>query len=196
MRSFSIIKDLAKHHEQLQGKAVLTPHYAVWYCPECEYRNFTDTTNANCFSGGRYCSPDPGKWFLCYIKPNVLNYLDGNGPLSGRDTIEEDLRQICIHKKDPAAWWKYHLYFSDSCLNSELLKSCSIDTIKAIGLNPKDIETCVSQSFIGEDRLLADNTILAAEREAFNQRGILTWPTIVINNMTYRVNFHGKFGFS
>ena len=34
----------------------------------------------DCFSGGRYCAPDP----------------DMAGPRSGKDIVEEDLRQMCI----------------------------------------------------------------------------------------------------
>ena len=118
--------------------------------------------------------------------------LDGNGPLSGRDTLYEDLRQICIHKTDPSAWWRYHNYFSKSCLNAERLKQCSEDTITSIGLSLKDINDCVKGSFKGND-LLDDNEILAKERQAFQQRGILTWPSVVINNMTYRVHIQQFF---
>lgn len=56
-----------------------TPHYVLWQCYGCTFNKAED----NCISGGRYCAPDP----------------DDRGPLTGRDILLEDLRQICIYKK-------------------------------------------------------------------------------------------------
>lgn len=59
------------------------PRYIIYYCMPCMEKNWT-VLNDGCLSGGRYCSPDP----------------DGEGPLIGRDTILEDLRQLCIYQLD------------------------------------------------------------------------------------------------
>ena len=48
----------------------------LWYCTYCKAENFTVTTEPDCWSGGRYCSPDP----------------DGIGKSTGRDVVIEDLR--------------------------------------------------------------------------------------------------------
>eukprot|EP00331_Platyophrya_macrostoma_P032794 CAMPEP_0176437026 /NCGR_PEP_ID=MMETSP0127-20121128/18362_1 /TAXON_ID=938130 /ORGANISM="Platyophrya macrostoma, Strain WH" /LENGTH=493 /DNA_ID=CAMNT_0017820545 /DNA_START=33 /DNA_END=1514 /DNA_ORIENTATION=+ len=170
--SFDFIKDLHRYHDILKKKATMTPHYAIWYCPICELLNFQDTSNPNCLSGGRYCSPDP----------------DGNGPLTGKDTLLEDLRQICIYNHSAESWWDYHDNFRRSCLNAETLENCSKSTMDDIGVDQKKIMDCVNKSFTGPNRDKDDNTILREERNLFTQRGILTWPAVVINSMTYRGN--------
>jgi len=53
LNSFRLYTDL------LEDKAKIIPNYVLWYNPGAEYGgwNFDDP---NCYSGGKYCSPDPG----------------------------------------------------------------------------------------------------------------------------------------
>ena len=58
------------------------PHYVFIKCSSCEAEKYLQE-HEDCLGGGRYCAPDP----------------DGIGPISGRDVVEEDLRQICMFKQ-------------------------------------------------------------------------------------------------
>ncbi len=66
--------------------------------------------------------------------------------------------------------------------------ACSYQVINEIGMKMKDVEDCVLDSFNrNESFTLADNKILAEERKLFYGQGIQIWPSLIINNMTYRV---------
>lgn len=57
-----------------------TPNYISYENPRTqESKELLDSDD--CIGGGKYCAPDP----------------DSDGPLTGRDSILEDIRQICIH---------------------------------------------------------------------------------------------------
>lgn len=54
----------------------------------------------NCMGGGQYCAIDP----------------DGlDGAASGKDIVNEQLRQLCIFKIDQDLWWSYMKRFADKC---------------------------------------------------------------------------------
>ena len=54
--SFKLIKEFQPYVSKLSGVSTFTPHYAIWTCPYCARKNFTEVYD-NCLSGGRYCSP-------------------------------------------------------------------------------------------------------------------------------------------
>lgn len=116
-------------------------------------------------------------------------FLDGNGKLTGRDTLLEDLRQMCIRNESNgiAAWWQYYYDFPESSLNSDDLEGASYETMKKIGVNTENVQKCVDKSFDDSNKNTADNHVLNQERATYLSRGILTWPSIIINGATYRV---------
>jgi len=64
----------------------------LWYCTYCKNAGFNVKDEPDCFSGGRYCSPDP----------------DGAGAKSGRDVVLEDIREKCIWKnRDVLEYFEY-----------------------------------------------------------------------------------------
>lgn len=56
----------------------------MWEKEYCRAQNFK-VSSTDCLSGGRYCDFDP----------------DHEGPLEGKDTILQNLRQLCIFKLYP-----------------------------------------------------------------------------------------------
>ena len=65
---------------------------------------------------------------------------------------------------------------------------CSYHQISEIGMDVSKVENCVFESFNkNESYNLVDNKILAEERKLFYGEGIQIWPSLIINNMTYRV---------
>ena len=67
------------------------------------------------------------------------------------------------------------------------LSKCSEIVYLKNGYDKKDVEKCISTSFKNANDLESDNTLLATERSLFIGEGIQIWPSIRINNITYRV---------
>lgn len=111
------------------------------------------------------------------------------GNVNGRDIVYEDLRQICIHRKSPADWWSYALTFGKLCLAQGLdVKKCSHDVMDMVRIDKNDIEDCVSSSFEDKsNQTYSENGLLKVEREHFIMKGIQAWPTLIVNNVTFRV---------
>jgi len=56
-------------------------------------------------------------------------------------------------------------------------------------VDPVKVKECVDKSWVGsfsDYKTATDNTILASEVKAFNDRGIIVWPAVVINDNVYR----------
>ena len=99
----------------------------------------------------------------------------------------EDLRQICLYNLSNRTWWDYSIRFSKQCMNTTDLKTCSEKIYQELGYDKSKLEQCIRKSFGGSDDFESDNNILAAERQLFLGEGIQIWPSIRINNITYRV---------
>ena len=114
------------------------------------------------------------------------------GTANGRDIVLEDLRQICLHKKSETDWWAYSLNFGKLCLvQGTEIQKCSHEILDMIGVNSNEIEDCVSESFENKtDIIFSENKLLRAERELFIKKGIQAWPTLIINNVTFRVIYY------
>eukprot|EP01016_Furgasonia_blochmanni_P051056 TRINITY_DN7982_c0_g1_i1.p1 TRINITY_DN7982_c0_g1~~TRINITY_DN7982_c0_g1_i1.p1 ORF type:complete len:560 (+),score=81.01 TRINITY_DN7982_c0_g1_i1:32-1711(+) len=154
-----------------------TPHYVIWHCLECAWEKYETTFNPNCLSGGRYCAPDPDK----------------DGPQNGRDVVYEVLTQICIQKNYPELWWNYMKEFGSKCLQVPRIEDCSNLIMNQAKIKISDIQTCINASFASNDMLLADNSILASERQLLEDYRIVIWPSIAINNYTYRGNLESDY---
>lgn len=174
-RSFELAKGLRDYIQKIGFDQVITkPYYAIWYCPYCKEINYTTTDNENCFSGGRYCSPDP----------------DDSGPLTGRDILREDLRQLCLADLSIEAWFQYMSQYDPKCPYQDGAKmdDCFKKGMKNLKFTPKEIDECVNLSFEGPNELLDDNWRLRKQRTFFKRRGIQIWPSIVLNGFLYRGN--------
>jgi hypothetical protein len=124
-------------------------NFVLWFCPTCKDEGYVDDTEVDCVSGGKYCAPDP----------------DGDGELTGRDVIDEDLRQLCIHKQgteggNPFLWWRYVNEFYEQCDLENFNQPCSEKAMKRTKVNISRVQECVKGSFSGENPLLDDNTLL------------------------------------
>eukprot|EP00359_Climacostomum_virens_P001211 CAMPEP_0204898974 /NCGR_PEP_ID=MMETSP1397-20131031/1584_1 /ASSEMBLY_ACC=CAM_ASM_000891 /TAXON_ID=49980 /ORGANISM="Climacostomum Climacostomum virens, Strain Stock W-24" /LENGTH=460 /DNA_ID=CAMNT_0052066877 /DNA_START=124 /DNA_END=1506 /DNA_ORIENTATION=- len=156
-----------------QDEAIFTPHYVLWYCMECRRDNFT-AGHDDCFSGGRYCAPDP----------------DGAGKQTGQDVLYEDLRQLCIYSQykesEVNKWWDYVYNLNSTCPDAAFTKDCSHKAMDQAGIDKDRIDSCVDSSFSGSDHAKAGNRLLAQEKATLLDAGIFFYPTISINNQTFR----------
>ena len=117
----------------------------------------------------------------------MIKFIDGDGPLNGQQVVLEDLRQICLYEINNVTWWDYAIQFNDNCMLVSDLGNCSERIYKNLGFNKADVDRCIKSSFGNSDNIQNDNQVLAAERSLFLGEGIQIWPSIRINNVTYRV---------
>lgn len=148
-----------------------TPHYFIFECGACRESGFKSKMN-ECISGGRYCAYDS----------------DGSGKLEGKDTVVEDLRQICIHKlvdKDYKKWFYYIKLFHKDCF-STFDGKCIENILNKIGVSPGKVKKCIENSVEGIDLYLNDNKLMREEKLWYDKERIPFNPAIVINNLVYR----------
>lgn len=178
---YSFIEEFSEYALKFtKEKAVFTPHYVLWYCAICKEQNFTEA-HRDCLSGGRYCAPDP----------------DGAGPLAGKDVVMEDLRQICVFKmteqqNDYKLWYDYMRVYNQDCAAGYINKDCSYSVLKKININTKDIEKCINESTLGQNVEIDDNSLLNEEKKAWNDYGVPFYPSLTVNNQTYRGDWEAQ----
>jgi len=163
---------------------VFTPHYVTWTCATCRLQGYTKGDNPDCVSGGRYCSPDPDK----------------EGPLTGKDVILEDLRQMCIWKLSKGLWWQYVTTFEKICKKEPNMRQCGTEILSAITIlmQSQEITRCIEQSWVKDPKqsgapiveALNDNTLLKQEKDLQTQFDVTSFPMLYINYKPY----DGKIG--
>ena len=65
---------------------------------------------------------------------------------SGKDIINENLRQKCIYKANPEKWWEYIKRAHKLCY-SDFTDDCSVTAHKDLKLDFAKTTDCVSESF-------------------------------------------------
>ena len=180
--SFRLVREYEPFYRKISDKSKFVPHYNIWTCENCARNNFTLETPDNCISGGRYCCIDP----------------DGRGPATGAQVVLEDLRQICIYRTNSDLWWNYMMKFDSECIDIQVVVDCSNKIMKELNIDLVKVNACYEGSFVKKnknyevDEDIDDNLILMNETRAIRQMGIQFWPTVTINNASYKGNIEGK----
>lgn len=154
--------------------ASFSPHIVTWSCTSCD----ADFKRKECLSNGRYCAMNHKGTYI-----------------QGKDILIEDLREKCLFKLvqqdgQEDKWWEYMQYVHRMCYE-EITENCSKLGHKQIGRNYDDTMKCVSDSFIssssyGPNFQKDDNKVLKEESDKWKAYGSAYWPSIVINERTYR----------
>jgi 2-hydroxychromene-2-carboxylate isomerase len=101
--------------------------------------------------------------------------------LHGTPEAQEDLRQICILKKNPEQFWDYVGMFNDACYpqyqNADMLDACWRNVTATVGIDSKSIETCAA----GEEGL----ALLKTDEALSDKNGASASPTLIINGQEY-----------
>jgi len=149
------LKEFSKNRKALNEAIKFVPHYHVFGMNAAQdYNNLCTSVDA------QFCAEDP----------------DGSGPITGRDVLEEDIRQLCIHEvtkvkrinlDDSAAghamveyaeqFWHYVETLPDSCPlagpdGSELPpddrfgSACSERLMSSIGIDIDKVKRCVRRT--------------------------------------------------
>lgn len=172
-RALDFITDFQKYDEKLGDLALMTPHFVSWKCTECD----ADFKRNECFADGKYCA---------VIHDTIK--------LPGREILLEDLRQRCIYQKHPtnhrSVFWDYVREVHQSC-PGYINEDCSRSIHSKLKLDYSETMRCVNNTFDRGDYNDArqDNFGLAEERKYWNEYGAHFYPSIVINNRTYRGTF-------
>lgn len=163
---------------KLLGEGIeFTPHIVSWACTSCD----ADFKRKECLSNGRYCAMNHKGIYI-----------------QGKDILIEDLRQKCLHRlvsEDPKQsidlWWQYMQYVHRMCYE-EITESCSKLGHKQIGRDFEMTMKCVNESFDTTSAAKTpnyqkdDNKILKGESEKWKAYGSAYWPSVVINERTFR----------
>jgi len=104
--------------------------------------------------------------------------------------LYENLREKCLYSKlknqgKEQDWWNYMHYVHANCRH-DINQDCSKNGIESIGVDFSSIDTCVEESFIGDDHGKSVNQILDIENKDWNTNGPHIFPAIVINKVAYR----------
>ena len=94
------------------------------------------------------------KWWLCIWRKILCTWpryscffriiiLDTDGDLKGKETIYEDLRQICMKNVNGISmWWEYMKYFKQECFNENktFVPSCYTNVFFSMELDVEPID--------------------------------------------------------
>jgi len=147
--SQEFLKEFAPKRKILNEVVTFRPHYHVFSLAEDDpsiYHDLcTDTT-------GKFCTEDP----------------DGPGEVTGRDVLEEDVRQLCIHEQSKVVraalddfrkergtvvyaekFWDYIVRFASDCTldatneNDRFGSKCAESTMNKVGIDTDLVRQCV-----------------------------------------------------
>jgi hypothetical protein len=150
------------------------PHHVYWACGKTCEKEYLET---DCYGGGKYCAMEPT-----------------NEIINGRDIIMEDLRQKCLwtHLElagTQLAWFKYIVRVHETCHNS-IYEECSHRAHSYLKLDWKRTQECVNESFSCKedswDKATCHNSIIDAEIAYWKEFGTNQYPSVVINQKSYR----------
>eukprot|EP01016_Furgasonia_blochmanni_P004721 TRINITY_DN11824_c0_g1_i1.p1 TRINITY_DN11824_c0_g1~~TRINITY_DN11824_c0_g1_i1.p1 ORF type:complete len:503 (+),score=82.08 TRINITY_DN11824_c0_g1_i1:60-1511(+) len=175
------MKAYAPYGQKLEQSAEFNLNFIFWPCDNCN-----TVKQTRCISDGAYCAPDP----------------DGEGPIQGYETLIEDLRQYCIHQIDKVKFWDYVVQFADCVAgfgegDLRSIRECSVKKIHEVGLSNAEIDRCIDETFIRPDNENVDyfkhqNKLFRYYKERYQAKPVVFWPSIIINNMTFKGNLEAK----
>lgn len=172
-RALDFINNFKEYDALLGNKVLMTPHYITFDCQQCD----DSKRNNDCYGEGKFCA---------------LNQSNIN--LKGQEIINEDLRQACVYNNSMSDngnaqnFWDYMARAHASCAGY-INEDCSKRVHSDLNLDFDETMGCVRKSFDksnGVGNPQSGNIALESERQYWNNYGANFYPSIVINNRTYR----------
>lgn len=120
--------------------------------------------------------------------------------ISDGEILHESLRQRCVYEvtseEDQGTaqkWFQYIVAYVDSCIDQAIFgEECAVAQMKRIGINHEKVSKCVQESFVRDkEGKVVDNTILREDAEYASSLGLFIYPSVTINNITYRGDING-----
>lgn len=164
-RSFKYIEEIEKVIEGLGQHVTFEPFLVL-------FSNSRNPNSKNCRETGRYCAPDP----------------DNDGKFSGRDVVNEMLRQKCVYKLASNEWIAYMKGWHQNCA-ADISRECSEKVLKKFTkISVTKLQDCYDGSEIrmsGAPEGQNDNTMLEAEMEKLKGSHEMTFPALYINGQRF-----------
>mmetsp|Transcript_4357 Transcript_4357/g.9188 ORF Transcript_4357/g.9188 Transcript_4357/m.9188 type:complete len:666 (-) Transcript_4357:19-2016(-) len=166
-----LLTDFKAYSQALGQQAVFTPHYFLYdgLAVGCQSANETDQCVSLCTNNGRYCYKD-----------------DNLGTISGKQVVEESLRQICIWSyygptdKYTVVWWDYVNVFISQCSADKYSDvECINSAYKSAGVDGDRINQCMINSGGLEGDVV--NVMLERELKRREESKVSLIPTVQIN---------------
>lgn len=163
--SLTFLKDFAPKRQALNKLMNFQPHFQVFEIEDGEFQ----TKQSLCWDA---TGPDAGKF--CAEDP------DGPGPLTGKDVLLENVRQLCIHQiyklevpmelfKLKIFWspqyWNYMAAFGDTCPVEKFGTACSEELMAKVEIDKAKVDSCIQSSY--REKLEAE-----ASRKAWSPRAV------------------------
>jgi pentatricopeptide repeat domain-containing protein 1 len=135
------------------------------------------TCDAQCTNRGRYCLPSPE-----------------SDTVIGKDLVQEDLRQMCVHRwataqKQAGLWWRYIVQLGDECSQASRTSECSFAAMAKLRIDGDAIARCVEESG-GHGREDQQNALFENEIKFGKSLGLMSVPRVFINEQPYWGGLH------
>lgn len=155
-RSSMFLKNFAHNRKTLNEVVSFTPHYNVIQFDSDDFKIFLDLCTD---SSGEFCMDDP----------------DGSGPVTGKDVLDEAVRQLCIHEQTKVVrapgvkvdyagkWWDYVSLLPDICPvdgeteDNRFGNICAEKVMQRVRLDPTTVNSCIMQTKTEKLRTQRDN---------------------------------------
>lgn len=171
-RALDFIDNFREYDTALDSNVLMTPHFVTFDCSECD-DSFKQT---ECYADGKYCA---------------LNHK--NVKMTGINIINEDLRQKCVYQNsmdangDDSNYWDYMRRVHSMCPDY-INEDCSRNAHEDLNIDWRETQACLEDSFDrrGYNDPRGTSKVLEQERKYWNDYGANFYPSIVVNNRTYR----------
>lgn len=102
----------------------------------------------------------------------------------------ENLRENCLYQKlelknQQSKFFDYIYHVHELC-GTRLSFKCYVTSMKTIDFPQEYVDTCVEESFTEKDHSRGDNTMLKSMMEQWHNYGHNLYPSVVINDATFR----------
>ncbi|KAL4494048.1 hypothetical protein ABPG72_016004 [Tetrahymena utriculariae] len=184
--SYVFLKNHASFLQYLvqQDKLVFELHFVIFRCNQvCQdyYKTNNQSTESFCIQGGKYCHPDP----------------DGNGPLSGFDSLKLAINELCVQNLFPQYFFEYFTALNDCYQKTpKRLLECGENAFKKVeDLKPEAQQASFAYE-IQECRLaeIEKGKLLEQEYNLFIEQGLRFYPALFVNGSPYRGDLTQKEG--
>ncbi|CAD8193860.1 unnamed protein product [Paramecium pentaurelia] len=180
--SYRVVDEYSQYYNLLQNENInYTLVYQIFNSNNTELDYIIDEDN--CICSRRYCSIDP----------------DGEGIASGRNVVEEAIRQTCIFKLFPDKYFQYMNQFNFQCTKAQAYSTCGSKIITNLQLSANEITKCRDESFkdplndqTTKNLSNAYNAILEHQLIVREQAGMVGLPSVVVNSIVYKGQLTGK----
>lgn len=189
------------------GAASFSPHFLSWSCVDSFDPDLA--CPSLCVNHGRYCAPDPVEG--ADVDAATVDLVRKNG-YSGKDTVEENLRQLCIFNELKSTnltseWWTYATrHFSECKMTAGTFNRVCAEEILAYpsdeASNPglgfdqdaiQRVRACVGDLTSDKPNKLMDRELkLQSDADDSGRGAVVLVPTVVINLDQYRGRLTGR----